>query len=130
MCVCVCVCVCVCMCVHACVCMCACVCVCVYTLPPAGFFRLHDVYDIREKFGSTIFCWEYFSGLRPSSFICISEPVMFHPQRRKLRLTATGEKTNDVMLALEKTIYIDIGYKSSTTKTDSDGKILKIRRLL
>ena len=55
---------------------------------------------------------------------------MFHLQRRKLQLTATGEKTNDVMLALEKMIYIDIGYKSSTTKTDSDGKILKIRRLL
>ena len=35
------------------------VCVCVYTLPPVGFFRLHDVFDIREKFGSTIFCCEY-----------------------------------------------------------------------
>ena len=35
------------------------VCMCVYTLPPVGFFRLHDVCDIREKFGSTIFCCEY-----------------------------------------------------------------------
>ena len=35
------------------------VCVCVYTLPPVGFFWLHDVFDIREKFGSTIFCCEY-----------------------------------------------------------------------
>ena len=34
------------------------VCVCVYTLPPVGFFRLHDIFDIREKFGSTIFCCE------------------------------------------------------------------------
>ena len=38
---------------------CVCVCVCVYTLPPVGFFRLHEVFDIREKFGSTIFCCEY-----------------------------------------------------------------------
>ena len=36
------------------------VCVCVYTLPPAGFFRLHDVCDIGEMFGSTIFCCEYY----------------------------------------------------------------------
>ena len=34
-------------------------CVCVYTLPPVGFFRLHDVCDIRDKFGSTIFFCEY-----------------------------------------------------------------------
>ena len=40
-------------------CVCVCVCVCVYTLTPVGFFRLHDVFDIREKFGSTIFCCEY-----------------------------------------------------------------------
>ena len=39
--------------------VCVCVCVCVYTLTPVGFFRLHDVFDIREKFGSTIFCCEY-----------------------------------------------------------------------
>ena len=42
--------------------VCVCVCVCVYTLPPVGFFRLHDICDIREKFGSTIFCCEYFLG--------------------------------------------------------------------
>ena len=41
---------------------------------------------------------------------------MFHLQRRKLQLTATGEKTNDIMLALEKMIYIDIGYKSAHYK--------------
>ena len=40
-------------------CLDVCVCVCVYTLTPVGFFRLHDVFDIREKFGSTIFCCEY-----------------------------------------------------------------------
>ena len=37
--------------VCVCVCMCVCVyvCVCVYTLPPVGFFRLHDVCDIRDQ---------------------------------------------------------------------------------
>ena len=39
---------------------CVCVCVWVYTLPPLGFFRLHNVCDIHEKFGSKIFCCEYF----------------------------------------------------------------------
>ena len=40
----------------------ACLCVCLYALPPVGFFRLHDISDIREKFGSTIFCCEHFLG--------------------------------------------------------------------
>ena len=51
--------------IHVCVCVCVCVCVwvggwvsgwvcvCVYTLPPAGFFRLHNICDIREKFWIT-----------------------------------------------------------------------------
>ena len=39
-----------------------CVCVCVYTFPPVGFFRMHDVSDIRERFGSAIFCCEYQLG--------------------------------------------------------------------
>ena len=43
-----------------CVCVCVYVCVYVYTLPPADFFRLHDVCDIHEMFGSTIFCCEYY----------------------------------------------------------------------
>ena len=37
-------------------------CVCVYALPPIGFFRLRDICDICEKFGSTIFCCEHFLG--------------------------------------------------------------------
>ena len=88
-------------------------CVCVCTLPPVGFFRLHDVCDIRERFRSTIFCSEYFQGLLPSSFISISESIIFHLQRRNLQPTATVEKANDIMLAFEKMIYIDIGYNSA-----------------
>ena len=74
-------------CVYVCVCVRACVRVCVYTLPPAGFFWLHDVCDIREMFGSTIFCCEYYYGLLPSSFISISKSVIFNLQRRKLQPT-------------------------------------------
>ena len=93
-CVCVCVCVYVCVCVSVCVCVCVCVYVCVYTLPPVGFFRLHDVRDILEKFGLTIFCCEYFIDcFVPSSIISVSENVSFHLQRRKLQPKRTGEKT-------------------------------------
>ena len=75
-----------------------CVCVCVYTLPPVDFFRLHDVCDIRETFGSTIFCCEYYWGLLQKSFISISESIIFHLQRWKLQPTATGQKINAIML--------------------------------
>ena len=37
-------------------------CVCAYALPPVGFFRLHGICDIREKFGSMIVCCEHFLG--------------------------------------------------------------------
>ena len=42
----------------------------------------------------------------------------------------TEEKTNDIMLATEKMIYIHIGYKLALHIPESDEKILKIRRLL
>ena len=108
------------------------VCVCVYTLPPVGFFRLHDICDIREKFGSTIFCCGYFWALLPSSFISISESILFHLQRRKLQPTAYWRE-NDMIQCLEsveKMIYIDIGNKSARIKPTSYEKILKIRRIL
>ena len=108
-------------------------CVCVlYTLPPVGFFRLHDMCDIREKFGSTIFCCEYFSVLLPSSFISISESILFHLQRRKLQPTAYWRENDMICLeSVEKMIYIDIGNKSARVKPKSSyEKILKIRRLL
>ena len=66
----------------------------VYTLLPAGFFRLHDVCDIRERFGSTIFCCEYYVGLLQSSFISVSESIIFHLQRRKLQPTAYWRENN------------------------------------
>ena len=49
-----------------------CVCVCVYALPPVGFFRLHDICDIGEKFGSTIFCCEDFLAASAKFFhLCL-----------------------------------------------------------
>ena len=94
-----------------CVCVCVCACVCVYTLPPVGFFRLHDVCDIREKFGSTIFCCEYQlsafcqvpSSLFPNLSYFTSKDVT--PACRK-----AGQKTNDIMLTFRKD-YI-YGYRT------------------
>ena len=107
------------------------VCVCVYALPPIGFFRLHDICDIREKFGSTIFCCEHFWVLLPGSFISISESILFHLQRRKLQPTAYWRENDMICLeSVEKMIYIDIGNKSAHSKLRSYEKILKIRRLL
>ena len=41
----------------------ACVCVCVFIFfHRRGFFRLQDVWDILEKYGSTILCCEYLAG--------------------------------------------------------------------
>ena len=62
------------------------------------------------------------------SFCQVSSSLFLNLQRRKLQLRATGEKTNDIMLALEKMIYIE--YDRSATKTDKDEKILTMRRLL
>ena len=59
-------------------------CVCVFIFfHREGFFRLQDVQDILERYGSTILCCEYLSGcFLPSSFISISESIIFHLQRR------------------------------------------------
>ena len=78
------------------------VCVCVYTLPPAGFFRLHDVCDIGEMFGSTIFCCEYYEGLLPSSLISIPKFMIFHLQRRNLQLTVYWRENDMILCAPRK----------------------------
>ena len=70
-----------------------CVCVCVYTLPPVGFFRLHNVFDIREKFRSTIFCCEYSDSFcqAPSSLFLNLSYFTSKDENSSHRLT--GEKT-------------------------------------
>ena len=107
-----------------------CVCVCVYTLPPAGFFRLHDVCDMREMFGSTIFCCEYYRGFCqvPSSpFPNLSSYFTSKDENSSPQLL---ERKRDIMLVAKNMIYIDIGYKSVLHIPTSGKKILKIRRLL
>ena len=87
------------------VCVCVCVCVCVYTLPPVDFFRLHDVFDIREKFGSTIFCCEYsvsFCQVPSSLFLnLISPPETKTPANRLLE-----RKQYDIMFGIRRKDYI------------------------
>ena len=87
--------------------LCVCVCVCVYTLPPVGFFQLHNVFDIREKFGSTIFCCEYsvtFCQVPSSLFPSLS---YFTSKDENFSQPLTGEKTIWYnVLSVEKMVYI------------------------
>ena len=83
-----------CVCVNVCVCVCVCVCMCVYvyTLPPVGFFWLHNIFDIHEKFGSTIFCCEYsgsFCQVPSSLFLNLS---YFTSKDENSSQPLTGEK--------------------------------------
>ena len=75
-------------------------------------------------------CGEYYQGLLPSSFISVSELIIFHLQRPKLQPATTGGKTNDITMTFEKMIHIDIGYKSPLHILTSDENILKTKRLL
>ena len=92
---------------------CVCVCVCVFIFFHCeGFFRLQDVQDILERYGSTTLCCEYSSGclcqvpssLFPNLSYFTSKDVT--PARRKLERIRY-----DILCSCEKIIYIDIGYK-------------------
>ena len=49
--------------INTCVCVCVCVRVCVFIFfHREGFFRLQDIQDMLERYGSTILCCEYSSG--------------------------------------------------------------------
>ena len=95
--------------------MLTCVCVCVYTLSPAGFFRLQDACDILEMFGSMIFCWGWDLGVSAMFLrLCfriyhISPPKMSLQPAEKLE-----RKRYDILESCEKIIYIDIVYKTTT----------------
>ena len=92
--------------------LCACVCVCVFILFQLSvssscttfvtYVRSSDQRSFVESI-SRGFC-------QAPSFLFVNYHVYL--QRRKLQLTTTGEKTNDIMPALEMMIYSDIGYKS------------------
>ena len=88
--------------------------VCVYCstcwfLPAAR--RLWHTWEVRIK---DLLLWVLVGCFLPSSFISISESIIFDLQRRKLQPIATGENTNDIILALGKMIYFDLGYKTVT----------------
>ena len=84
-----------------------CMCVCAYALPPVGFFRLHDICDIREKFGSTIFCCEHFLGASAKflhlyiRIYLISPPKTKTPANRLL-----DRKRHDTMFGIRRKDYI------------------------
>ena len=78
--VCVYLCICVCLCVCVCVCVCVCLCILFHR---EVFFRLQDVWDILEGYGSTMLCCEYhsrcFDQVPRSPFLKMS---IFHLQRQ------------------------------------------------
>ena len=96
-----------------------------------GFFRLQDVRDILERYGSTILCCEYLSGcfyqvhsspyLKMSYFTSKDENSSHHKLERK-RWYIDGQRKDD--------IYWYRIYVRPEPKPTSDEKILKIRRLL
>ena len=109
------------------VCVCVCVCVYVYTLLPAGFFQLQDVFDILEMFRPTSISRGFCQV--PSSLILNLSYFISKDGNSSSELLE--RKRYDIILACEKIIYIDIGYKSAQRqRTDIGKKILKVRRLL
>ena len=80
------------------------VCVCLYSstcwfLPAARHLR--HTWEVRIN---DLFCCEYFWVLLPSSFISISESILFHLQRRTLQPTAYWRE-NDLIQCWKDDIY-------------------------
>ena len=113
------------------------VCVCVYVyvfifFHREGFFRLQDVQDILERYGSTILGCEYLSGcFLPSSFISVSKSITFHLQRRNSSPPKNWREYEMIYWNPVKRWYIWIyDIRRPRAKPSSYEKILKIRRLL
>ena len=69
--------------------------VCVYALPPVGFFRLQDIFDIHEKFRSTIFCCEHSLGAS-AKFLHLSLNLSYFTSKdENFSRPLTGEKTRE-----------------------------------
>ena len=104
-------------------CVCVCVCVCVGGWVGGCVCLVFILFHLLVSFGCTTSV-TYVRSSDQRSFVesisrgfCQAPSFLFvnyhvYLQRRKLQLTTTGEKTNDIMPALEMMIYIDIGYKS------------------
>ena len=68
-------------------------CVCIF-FHRGGFFRLQDVCDILEGYGSTVLCCEYrFRCFCQVPSFSISKYVIFHLRRRNSSSPKIGEKT-------------------------------------
>ena len=103
--------------------VCVCVCVCVGGWVGGCVCLVFILFHLLVSFGCTTSV-TYVRSSDQRSFVesisrgfCQAPSFLFvnyhvYLQRRKLQLTTTGEKTNDIMPALEMMIYIDIGYKS------------------
>ena len=140
----VCVCVCVCVCVFVCMCMCVCVyvcvCVCVYvcvyssTLKASSACKMSKTY-LKGRINDLVL-WILIWVLLPSSFISVSENVIFHLKWRNSNLSTTGEKRYDIWyisnfrVTKRWNIYRHRIYVGHVVKPTSDEKILKIRRLV
>ena len=75
-----------------------------------------DIWEVRIN---DLVLWIFISVLLPSSFISVSENVIFHPKGETPAHRPTGEKTIwYISSAREKMIYVDIGYKLPTQQTD------------
>ena len=112
------------------VCVCVCVCLGLYSstswfLPAAQ--RLWHTWEVRIN---NLLLWVF---LETSAKFLHLYFWIYHILALKTKTPADHlleRKRYDIMFALKKMIYIDIGYKSAHYKNDSDRKILKIRRLL
>ena len=105
--VCVCACVCVCVCGRVCVCVWACVCVCVRVCVCVDAWRLWHTWSSHQRYFVVTISRVSAKFLHVCFWIYhISPPKTKTPAGRLLE-----RKRNDIIFALEKMIYIDIGYK-------------------
>ena len=95
------------------------VCVCVFILfYREGFFRLQDVWDILERYGSTMLCWVLFQVLLLNYFISVSKNVINIASKDEDSSEHKLEKKRYDIWFRKKMIYIDIGHKSAVQQTD------------
>ena len=104
------------LCVCVCVCACARVCVCVYILPP---WRLLPIAmcprHTWEVWINDLLLWIFIWVLLPSSFISVSENVIFHLQRRNSSSPTNWRENDMIYWHCRKRWYTDVGYKSVTS---------------
>ena len=104
-------------------CVCTCLCVCLYCFTVKASSVCNDVWDILERYRSTILCWEYYS----SCFCQCLLYLRFHkcyvsPPKTKLQQLTNWRKINMIYWQAKRW-YIDIGYKSASIQKEQVTKI-------